>query len=105
MHRRTKMVAIPPKVRQAVEERDGHKCIFCGSPNASGNAHFINRSQGGLGVERNLICACSIHHREMDNGLNTQYYREFAREYLKSKYPDWNEDDLVYNKWKGFKYD
>lgn len=105
MHRRTKMVAIPPKVRQEVETRDGFRCVFCGSSNCRGEGHYIRRSQGGLGIPQNLLTVCRICHSAFDEGNNKEYYREIAREYLKSKYPDWNEDDLVYNKWKGFKYD
>ena len=100
MHARTKAVAITPKVRAAVEERDGHKCIFCGSYEARGEAHYINRSQGGLGVEQNIVTTCRICHGEMDNGKNTKLYREIAREYLKSQYPDWDESKLVYDKWR-----
>lgn len=102
MHKRTKAVAIPPKIKKEVEERDNHQCIFCGSPYARGECHYVNRSQGGLGIAKNLVTACAYHHREMDNGKNIKMYRDIARDYLKSKYPDWNEDDLIYNKWKGF---
>ena len=104
MHKRTKAVAIPPKIRQEVEERDGHKCIFCGSPECRGEAHYINRSQGGLGVPKNLVTVCSACHRQMDNGQMIKVYRQKAKEYLMSQYPDWNEDDLIYNKWKNLKY-
>lgn len=106
--RRTKATDIPPKVKKAVEERDsidGHpSCIFCGSPNAKGEAHVISRAQGGLGVERNLVTACRTCHGRMDNTTYRDYYVNKAKEYLKSIYPDWNEEDLVYNKWKGFKF-
>lgn len=108
MHKRTKAVAIPSKVREEVEKRDSVNgvpcCIFCGSPNARGEAHFIARSQGGLGVPKNLITTCRQCHSQLDNGQATKIYKMRAREYLQSKYPDWNEEELVYNKWKGFKY-
>ena len=100
MHKRTKACSILPKVREEVEKRDNHCCIFCGSPNARGEAHFINRSQGGLGIPENLVTACSHCHREMDNGLNTKHYRSVAEEYLKSHYPEWDKSKLVYNKWR-----
>lgn len=106
--RRTKATDIPPKVKKAVEERDsidGHpSCIFCGSPNAKGEAHVISRAQGGLGVERNLITVCRTCHGRMDNTTYRDYYVNKAKEYLQSIYPDWNEEDLVFNKWKGFKF-
>ena len=72
MHKRTKAVAIPPKVKKDVEERDNHECIFCHSSNARGEAHYINRSQGGLGIPQNLLTTCPYCHREMDNGLHTK---------------------------------
>lgn len=105
MKKRTKATSIPPKVREEVEERDNHCCIFCGSPNARGEAHFIRRSQGGLGIPQNLLTLCRIHHRLFDESDFSDMYKQKAREYLKSKYPGWNEEDLVYNKWKGLKYD
>lgn len=104
MHKRTKAVAIPPKVKEEVEQRDNHCCIFCGSPNARGEAHFIARSQGGLGIAKNLITCCRTCHSQMDNGQATKLYREKAKAYLMSKYPDWNEEELIYHKWKGFEY-
>lgn len=106
---RTKATSIPPKVRKAVEERDSADgvpvCIFCGSPNARGEAHVISRAQGGLGIERNTVCVCRHCHSLMDNSTYRDVYVGKAKEYLKTIYPDWNEEELVYNKWKGFKYD
>ena len=99
MHKRTKAVAITPEVRQAVEERDGYSCIFCGRP-GRGETHFINRSQGGLGIPENIITACRYCHGQMDNGQATKLYRAKAEEYLKSKYPDWDRSKLVYDKWR-----
>lgn len=102
---RTKHTDIPPKVKKEVEERDHHRCVFCGSPNASGEMHYIRRSQGGLGIPQNLLTGCRICHSQLDEGQAKDLYREKAKQYLMSLYPDWNEEDLVYNKWKGFKYD
>ena len=41
----------------AVWERDNHRCIFCGKlvPYNLANSHFIKRSQGGLGIEQNIM--------------------------------------------------
>lgn len=108
MQKRTKATSISPKVRQEVEARDSingvPRCIFCGNPDCRGEAHFIRRSQGGLGIPQNLVTACRTCHAMFDEGKEKDTYRKIARDYLKSKYPDWNEEDLVYNKWKGFKY-
>jgi 5-methylcytosine-specific restriction endonuclease McrA len=110
MKERTKATSIPPKVREEVERRDSINgvpaCIFCHTTiGVRGESHFIRRSQGGLGIPKNLLTVCKKCHREFDDGKMSELYKEKAREYLKSKYLDWNEEDLVYNKWKGFKYD
>ena len=97
MHKRTKAVVISPKVRQAVEERDGGLCIFCGR-SGRGEAHLINRSQGGLGVEENIVTVCRECHFQMDNGQATKLYRAKAEAYLKSRYPEWDRSALIYKK-------
>ena len=97
MHSRTKATAISPKTRKAVEERDGHCCIFCGRI-GRGEGHFIKRSQGGLGIEENLVTVCRECHFQMDDGFSRQLYMMRAENYLKSIYPDWNKEDLVYKK-------
>lgn len=99
MHKRTKAVAITKEVREAVERRDGGRCIFCGNI-GRGEAHYIGRAQGGLGIEENIVTACRFCHGEMDNGKNTKLYKERARDYLKGIYPDWDESKLVYDKWR-----
>lgn len=100
MHARTKAVAIKPAIREKVEKRDNYACIFCGSPNARGEAHFINRSKGGLGIEENILTVCRNCHHQLDNGQAIKLYRSHAEKYLKSKYPNWNREKLIYNKLK-----
>ena len=97
--KRTKACEITPEVRAIVEERDKHRCIFCGNP-GRGEAHFVNRSQGGLGIPENLLTVCRSCHNQMDNGQAIGLYRMKAEEYLKSKYPDWDKSKLVFNKWR-----
>jgi 5-methylcytosine-specific restriction endonuclease McrA len=99
MQKRTKAVAISPETRARVEDRDGGCCIFCGK-RGRGEAHLINRSQGGLGVEQNIVTVCRECHMQMDNGQATKLYRDKAEAYLKSIYPDWDRSKLVYNKWR-----
>lgn len=101
--KRTKACEIKPKVREAVEERDNHCCIFCGSPNARGEAHIVRRSQGGLGIEQNLVTVCRWCHRQLDEGHDRAIYMDCAIRYLKGIYPGWNISDLIYH--KGFEYD
>lgn len=97
--KRTKACEITPEVRRAVEKRDGGCCIFCGNPHARGEAHFIARSHGGLGIEQNILTVCRPCHHEMDNGKNRAYYTATAECYLRDIYPDWNIEDLIYKKY------
>jgi 5-methylcytosine-specific restriction endonuclease McrA len=98
MHKRTKATSIPKKVKEKVWERDGRLCVICGRP---GNpwCHFIPRSQGGLGIEENVVTLCNECHAAMDNSTQSKALRMMAEEYLKSKYPSWNKEKLVYTKW------
>lgn len=97
MHKRTKAVAITPQVRQRVEERDNYCCIFCGRP-GRGEAHFIGRAQGGLGVEQNILTVCRECHFQLDNGQATKLYRQKAEAYLRAKYSDFDPSKLIYKK-------
>lgn len=97
MHKRTKATAITPQVRKRVEERDNHCCIFCGRL-GRGEAHFIKRSQGGLGIEQNIVTVCRACHHQMDDGFARELYLIKAENYLKGIYPGWDKEDLVYKK-------
>ena len=101
--KRTKACEIKPKVREEVEKRDFHCCVFCGSTNARGEAHIVRRSQGGLGIPQNILTVCRHCHREFDEGKYREMYMNRAISYMKEHYPDWNISDLVYK--KGFEYD
>lgn len=99
MHRMTKACAIPAKVKREVWERDGRRCIFCGTHNAAPVMHFIPRSHGGLGIPQNIATGCFICHAQLDNSA---YRKEMLKEfeaYLKRHYPNWDPSDLIYRKW------
>jgi 5-methylcytosine-specific restriction endonuclease McrA len=96
--KRTKALAISPKVREAVQERDSGQCIFCGSMNASPTCHFIRRSQGGLGIEENIWTGCISCHFAFDETAAYEEMVEYLRDYFKSKYPKWDESKLYYTK-------
>ena len=99
-HKLTKATAIPIKVKKIVWERDNHKCIFCGKevPLVCANSHVIKRSQLGLGIPQNIVCACPICHDKYDFGINSQQMYLIAKKYLKMKYLDWNVKKLIYQK-------
>lgn len=103
--KRTKATDIDIEVKKIVLERDKHKCIFCGKvvPLSSANAHFIKRSQGGMGIKENIVTLCSKCHYEEDHGLNTQLYEKYIENYLKGIYgTNWNKEKLIYNKWEDY---
>lgn len=100
--KRAKAVDIPQSVKQAVWERDKGTCVYCGdTQNCLPNAHYIRRSHGGLGIERNIVTLCVYCHHEFDNGKSerlTEDIRKSIEIHLKSHYPNWNKEDLIYRK-------
>ena len=98
--KRSKACDISQKTKEIVFERDNHKCILCGSRYGQPNAHFIARSKGGLGIEQNIVTLCFRCHQNYDFGDYEQHHniQNYIREYLKSKYENWNEEDLLYKK-------
>lgn len=100
-HKLTKATEIPKKVKLAVWERDNHACIFCHTPVAwnYANSHFVKRSHSGLGLEQNIMTNCDRCHKLFEESIYREQMKEYARNYLKSKYEDWCEDDLVYKKY------
>ncbi len=101
MNKRTNATDIKPKVRDAVKERDKHKCVVCDFPYAVQVAHiFINRSHGGLGIEENLALLCLECHMKLDNGKkrDSEPIRQQVEEYMKRKYPKLDVNKLKYRK-------
>jgi 5-methylcytosine-specific restriction endonuclease McrA len=90
--------SISKQVYRRVKERDGGCCVVCGKPWTIQCAHYISRAQGGLGIPQNLVMLCVDCHRAYD-GTEREAYGEMIRDYLKGWYKDWNEKDLVYDKW------
>lgn len=102
MHRMTRACKITQTVREIVYQRDNERCIICGSNQGLPNAHYIARSHGGLGVEENIVTLCPECHRRYDNGSKRMEYGQIIRRYLQSKYPDWDEQKLIYGRWKKY---
>lgn len=113
MNKRTKALQYTRQTAYKVAERDNHECIFCKmgyhmeginksgfGANVYDIAHFINRSQGGLGIEENLVLLCRYHHSLLDNGnkgLRPEML-SIMEEYLRSIYTDWDKEKLKYRK-------
>ena len=104
-------VGISQETKKRVWERDNGRCVVCGNRvNVMPNAHYIPRSKGGLGIERNIVTLCTeltpnkCHRRyDFGNRKERQQIKEKIRSYLMSKYPDWDESKLVYKKWDDYK--
>ena len=97
MRKETKATKIPEKVKKAVWARDGGRCIVCLRP---GNpwCHFIPRSQGGLGIEQNIVTLCPSCHRAFDEGPQRTALYACIVGYLKAKYPGWTRENMIYRK-------
>lgn len=97
---RTKAMQIPKSVKYKVWERDNHRCLNCYKyvPVDCACCHFVARSQGGLGIEQNILTLCPDCHRIFDNSDQRQTLKPIFETYLKSKYEDWNINDLIYKK-------
>lgn len=98
MHKRTKACSISKKTKEIVYKRDEGSCIFCGAPGLP-EAHIVPRSHGGLGIPENIVTACRPCHDKLDNSTDRQQMLQVAAEHLKQFYEEWNEDNLVYDKW------
>lgn len=95
---KSKATDIPKKVKDKVWERDNHRCIICGSACAMPNSHYIRRSKGGLGIEENIVTMCFKCHFEYDNSTKGEHLKLIVEDYLKSKYPDWDKQKLIWRK-------
>lgn len=84
-------------MKRRVWERDGY-CVYCGNPNAAPVAHYIARSQGGLGIEENILTLCESCHRRYDQTADRKMMREFFRRYLIARYPEFDEEKLKYRR-------
>lgn len=106
MRKDTKARNFPREVKYDIAERDSIDgwpcCVNCGAAAPEklcwSNAHFIARSQGGLGIARNGLTLCPICHRRYDQTTDRMEMRANFRRYLMAHYPDWDESQLVYRK-------
>ena len=108
MSKRSRACDFSAKERTLIKDSD-YRCIFCRKGYRMGGAntfntsimeimHYIPRSQGGLGIARNAALGCKYHHMMMDESEHRAEMRGILRDYLRSMYQDWKEEDLVYHK-------
>ena len=105
----TKATGISPAVRAAVVERDtinGYPCcIISGASYDLQVAHFVPKSQGGLGIVQNLALMNKDIHAVYDNESDCEMdskrkeIGERFRRYLDSFYPDFPDEDRIYHKY------
>ncbi len=99
MSKISKACDISLTVRAEIHTRD-KVCIICGSTNNLQIAHYISRGRLGLGIPQNLGLMCAKCHYEYDNGKFHNEIKSLFTEHLKAHYPEWNEKDLIYSKWR-----
>lgn len=101
---RAKWTAIDNKTRKYVLERDGNKCLVCGSRNFLTLAHiFVSRAKGGKGCKDNLVCLCAnCHFFTLDNPIGkkeiekSKKIKEYCKNYLiKKECIDYNKEFLA----------
>ena len=100
MSKASKACDISPKVRKEVMDRDGGRCIICGSMHGIQIAHYISRARLGLGTPQNLACLCLRCHTEYDNGKLHHEIKNAFKGHLKANYEEWDEAELTYKKWR-----
>jgi len=102
MSSRTKSLNATRSVRRTVYERDSWDgapcCMTCGKPGSHDLAHYIPRSQGGLGIPENLVNLCRTCHMATDQSAAREDMLRRIREHLQAIYPDWDDSQLVYRK-------
>lgn len=94
---RTKATDISAKVRKQVNERDNGCCVLCGTPHNLQVAHYISRSNGGLGIVENLVLLCIKCHKDYDQSTSRERIRNYLHVYL-SRYYDMENTNLIYRK-------
>lgn len=104
MSRRSKACEFSAGERKKIKARDEGQCIFCKMFGYSGYEatqimHYIPRSHGGLGVEKNGALGCVVHHQMLDNSDKRKVMQDLFKSYLYGCYDDWTEKDLIYSKW------
>ena len=97
MNKRTKALAISQTVKATVYRRDRGMCILCGRAGLP-EAHYIPCSQGGLGIEQNIVTLCRTCHNKLDQTTQREELLARVKEHLDLWYPDFSDTDRIYKK-------
>lgn len=97
---------ITSDVKLEVIKRDQGRCVVCGSAkNVEPNAHYIPRSEGGMGIKENIVTLCTNDsenkcHYKFDFGTDEERKEigEKIEAHLKKHYPGWCKDKVTYKK-------
>lgn len=87
------------QVKMRVWERDGGRCVICGSPYA---ASPCGQYVPELFIPENVVTLCMPCKCGYDNSPKRPFYRSLIKRYLKLRYPNWDESKLVF---KGGNYE
>lgn len=114
MTKRTQALQFDTKTKYEVWKRDHGSCIFCRinyhmqctdvfELGVMDIMHFIPKSSGGMGIEKNGAVGCRYHHHLLDNGSQGLRMEMLAifENHLRDHYKNWNSDDLLYKKYGG----
>lgn len=89
---------IPESVKKSVWNRDGGRCVICGSTyTAAPNTYYIPPSSLGRKVEENIVTMCLTCRCDYDQSAKRPYYAALVRQYLKLCYPNWDEGKLTHH--------
>ena len=100
--KKTSATEISYDVKMKVLQRDNGRCVYCGSMfHVEANAHYIPRSDGGMGIEENVVTLCNNQsvnkcHQKFDFGTDEerQAIGSKIEEHLKSHYKNWSPDKV-----------
>lgn len=100
--KKTAATEISFDVKMKVIQRDKGRCVYCGSMyHVEANAHFIPRSEGGMGIEENVVTLCNnqsqnkCHHKfDFGSDEERQAIGNKIKEHLLKHYPNWSEDKV-----------
>ena len=98
MRNETKATSISRSVKLAVWLRDHEQCVVCDRPVhvSCACAHIVRRSQGGKGIEKNVVTLCPGCHRRYDEGGD--YEKKKVMEHILEFFPDWTREQVIYKK-------